>query len=71
LSKEDKNQNGKRPTEMKLTGKKDRNLSKERANINNLQKVPKETSQKGNLQNWSFTGISEQRHMELRHGEEI
>jgi hypothetical protein len=32
----DKNQN----TEMKLTGKRDRKLSKKRAKIQNLQKVP-------------------------------
>jgi hypothetical protein len=41
MSNEDKNQNGKRHTETKLTGKKDRKLSKKRAK---LQKVPKGTS---------------------------
>jgi len=40
----DKNQNGKRMTEMKLTGKKAGNISKKRANIKKLQKVPEETS---------------------------
>jgi hypothetical protein len=35
-SKEDKNQNGKRNTTMKLTGKKPRNLSKKRVKINKL-----------------------------------
>jgi hypothetical protein len=40
MPKEDKNQNGKRHTEMKLTGKKDRKLSKKRAKIDKLQKVP-------------------------------
>jgi hypothetical protein len=67
----DKNQNGKRNTETKLTGKKARKLSKKRAKIEKLQKVPEGTSQKENLQNWNFVGISEQRHMALRHGEAI
>ena len=39
----DKNQNGKRNTKMKLTGKKDRKLSKKRSKIEKLQKVPKGT----------------------------
>jgi hypothetical protein len=56
---------------MKLTGKKARKLSKKRAKIENLHKVPDGTSQKENLQNWSFTRISEQRHMALRHGKTI
>ena len=60
MPKEDMNQNGKRPTETKLTGNKARKLSKKRAKIDNLQKVPEETLQKKNLQNWSFDGISEQ-----------
>jgi hypothetical protein len=71
MSKEDKNQNGKSHIETKFLGKKARKLSKKRAKINRLQKVPEETSQKKNLQNWSFVGISEQRHMALRHGEAI
>jgi hypothetical protein len=44
MSREDKNQNGKRMTEMKLTGKKTRKLSKKRAKIKKLQKTPEETS---------------------------
>jgi hypothetical protein len=44
LPKEDKNQNGKRNTEMKLTGKKARKLSKKRAKTEKLQKVPEGTS---------------------------
>jgi hypothetical protein len=36
MLKEDKNQNGKRTTEMKLTGKKARKLSKKRAKIEKL-----------------------------------
>jgi uncharacterized protein YjaZ len=67
----DKNQNGKRNTEMKLTGKKARKLSKKRAKIEKLQKVAKGTSQKENLKNWSFARITEQCHMQLRQGEEI
>lgn len=71
MPKGDKNQNGKRNTETKLTGKKARKLSNKRDKIEKLQKVPEETSQKENLQNWNFSGISEQRHMALRHGEAI
>ena len=56
---------------MKLTGKKDRKLSKKRAKIEKLQKVPEGTSQRENLQNWSFIGIKEKRHMALHHGEAI
>jgi hypothetical protein len=67
----DKNQNGKRNTETKLTGKKARKLSKKRSKIEKLQKVPEGTSQKENLQNWNFVGIAEQCHMALRHGEAI
>jgi hypothetical protein len=63
MSKENKNQNGKRTTEMKLTGKKARKISKKRAKIEKLQKIPDGASQKEKLQNWSFAGISEQRHM--------
>jgi hypothetical protein len=44
MPKEDMNQNGKRPTETKLTGNKARKLSKKRAKIDKLQKVPEETS---------------------------
>jgi hypothetical protein len=71
MSKEDKNLNGKRNTKTKLTGKKARKLIKKRPKIENLQKVPEGTSQMEKLQNWSFIGISEQRHMALRHGEAI
>jgi hypothetical protein len=46
MSRDDKNQNGKRMTEMKLTGKKARNPSKKRAKIRKLQKTQEETSQK-------------------------
>jgi hypothetical protein len=59
-SKEDKNQNGKRNTETKLTGKKARKLSKKRDKIDNLKKARAGTLQKEKLQNWSFVGISEQ-----------
>jgi hypothetical protein len=47
----DKNQNGKRNTETKLTRKKARKLSKKRSKIEKLQKVSEETLQKENLQN--------------------
>jgi hypothetical protein len=71
MPKEYKNQNGKIHTETKLTENKDRKLSKKRAKIDKLQKVPEGTSQKENLQNWSFVGITEQRYMALRQGEAI
>jgi hypothetical protein len=71
LPKEDKNQNGKRNYETKLTRKKARKLSKKRAKIKKLQKVPEGSLQKENLQNWNFVRISELRHMALRHGEAI
>jgi hypothetical protein len=44
ISNEDKNQNGKIHTESKLTGKKARNLSKKRVNIEKLQKILEGTS---------------------------
>jgi hypothetical protein len=71
MSREDKNQNGKRMIETKLTGKNARKLSKKRDKIEKLQKIPEETSQKEKSQELSFIGISKQRHMTLHHGEEI
>jgi hypothetical protein len=49
MFKENKNQNEKRTTEMKLTGKKARDLSKKKDKIEMLQQVPEGTSQKENL----------------------
>jgi hypothetical protein len=49
MLKEDKNQNGKRHTEPKLTGKKARKISKKRDMIEKLQKIPEGASQKENL----------------------
>jgi hypothetical protein len=43
MSREDKNQNGKRMTEMKLTRKKARKLSKKRAKFKKLQNILEET----------------------------
>jgi hypothetical protein len=60
MTKEDKNQNGKRNTETKLTGKKARKLSKKRAKIKKLQNFPEGTTQMEKLQNGSFVGISKQ-----------
>jgi hypothetical protein len=71
MLKDDKNQNGKETMEMKLTGNKARNLSKKRDKIEKLQKIPKGTLQKENFQNWSFVGISKQRHMALFHGKAL
>jgi hypothetical protein len=71
MLKEDRNQNGKRQTELKITGKKARKLSKKRVKIEKLQEIPDGTSQKENSQNGSFARISEQRPMALRRGEAI
>jgi hypothetical protein len=60
MPKEDKNQNGKGNTETKITRKKARKLSKERAKVGKLQKGPEGTSRKEDLENWNFVKISEQ-----------
>jgi hypothetical protein len=59
MPKEAKNWNEKRHTEMKLTGKKARKLSKKKCKIDKSQKTPEGTLQKENLQNWSFVEIVE------------
>jgi hypothetical protein len=69
MPKGDKTPNGKRNTKTKITGKKDRNLSKKRSKIERLQKVLEGTSQKEGLQDWNFARISEQHNMALHHGE--
>jgi len=56
ISKENRNQNGKITTETKLTGKKDRKLSRKRAKIDTLQKVLEGTSHKGKLQSGASLG---------------
>jgi hypothetical protein len=71
LPKENKNQIEKRTTEMKLMGKKARNLSRKRAQIDRIQRVPEGTPPKETFQNSSFVGIIEQRHGSLHLGEEI
>jgi hypothetical protein len=71
MLKGDKNQYGKRNTEIKIIGKKARKLSKKRAKIEKLQKVPEGTSQKESLQDWNFTRIPEQCNMALRHDKAI
>jgi hypothetical protein len=50
LPKEDKNQNGKRNSETKLSGKKARKLSKKRAKIEKLQKVPRGNFAEGKIE---------------------
>jgi hypothetical protein len=60
MSKENKNQNGKRITETKLSVKKARKISNKKAKIEKLQKISESTSQQDTLQNWSFAGILEQ-----------
>jgi hypothetical protein len=58
-------------TKTKLTGKKARNLSKKRAKIKKLQKVPEETLQKEKSKELSFIEISRQRHLALHQGTTI
>jgi hypothetical protein len=58
MPKENKNQIEKQTTETKLTGKKDIKLSKKRAHVDRLQRVPKGTPSKENLHNSSFVGIT-------------
>jgi hypothetical protein len=67
----DKNNNGKRKLVTQITGKKARKLSKKKEKLEKLQEVPERTSQKEGLQNWNFTGISEQCRLALHHDEEI
>ena len=57
MPREEKNQNEKRMTETKLTGKKAIKLMKKKVKLEKLQNVPKETPQKENMQNLSFVGI--------------
>jgi hypothetical protein len=71
MPREDKNQNGKRNTETKITGKKARKLSKKKAKIEKLQTTPERTAQKEGFQNLNFVGISVQHSMALHHGEVI
>jgi hypothetical protein len=59
MLKEDRNHNEKRQIKLNITVKKARKISKKRAKIENLQKSPEGASQKENLQNESFPGISE------------
>jgi hypothetical protein len=49
MPKEEKNQNGKRLTETKLTGKKSRKLMKKKVKLEKLQNVPEGTPQKENM----------------------
>jgi hypothetical protein len=49
MLKEDRNQNEKRQTELKITRKKARKISKKRDNIENIQKAPEGALQKENL----------------------
>jgi hypothetical protein len=67
----DKNQNGKRNTEMQITGKKARKLSKKKEKLEKLQEIQEKTLQKEGLQNLNFVGISEQLRLALLHGRAI
>jgi hypothetical protein len=71
MLREDRNQNDKRPIELKTTMKKARKLSKKKAKIEKLQEIPGGTLQKEKSQKLNFAKISEHRHMALRRGEAI
>jgi hypothetical protein len=68
---EDKNKNKKRNPVTQITGKKSKNLSKKKSNLEKLQEVPKRTSQKEGLQNLNFIGILEEHRLEIQHDEAI
>jgi hypothetical protein len=55
----DKNKNGKMNPETQIIGKKARNLSKKKTNIEKLQEVPGRTSQTEGLHNLNLSGILE------------
>jgi hypothetical protein len=59
MPKEDKNHDGEMNTDMKITEKNSRRLSKKREKIRKLQTGPEGTSWKEYLENWNFIGISE------------
>jgi hypothetical protein len=71
MLREDKNENGKRNPETWITRKKARKLSKKKAKLEKLQEVLERSSQKEGLKNLNLAGITEQRRLALRHGEEI
>jgi hypothetical protein len=71
MLREDKNENGKRNPKTQITRKKARNLSKKKAKLERLHKVPEDTSQKVDLQNLNIVRIVEQHRMALCHGEAI
>jgi hypothetical protein len=60
MSREDRNQNGKRPTELKTTEKKARKLSKKKVKVEKLQEIPGGTLQKEKSQELNFAKISKQ-----------
>jgi hypothetical protein len=70
LTREGKNQNGKRNPVTQITGKNARNLSKKKSKLEKLQDILERTPQKEGLQNWNFIGISEHRIFSLCDGEE-
>jgi hypothetical protein len=71
MSREDRDQNGKRLTELKTIEKKARKLSKKKEKIEKLQELPGGTLQKEKSQELNFVEISEQKHMALHRGKEI
>ena len=71
MLREDKNKNGKRIPKTRIIGKKARKLSKKKAKLEKLQKVPEKTSQKAGLQNLNLIGIAEPRKMGVFHDEAI
>jgi hypothetical protein len=72
---ENKNTNGKRILEIvredQIAGKKERKLSKKKAQLEKLQDVPEKTSQEVGLQALNVVGTAEPCRMGLRHDEAI
>jgi hypothetical protein len=71
MPREENNQNEKRMTKTKFTGKKDKKIMKKKEKLEKLQNVLEETLQKENMLNLSFVGIAEQQNMPLHHVEVI
>jgi hypothetical protein len=54
----DKNNNGKRNLETRITRKKARKLNKKKEILEKLQEIPERTSQKESLQNLNLDGLA-------------
>jgi hypothetical protein len=71
MLRKDKNKNGKRNPETRITGKKARKISKKKSKLEKIQQVSEKTSQETDLQNLNLARITKLHRMRLRHGEAI